>query len=317
MELIKPDIFQYLDYRLYMKDNYQFLKSTLPHFSFAVWNQKSQFKSRSYLRLVMMGQRELTTQTIPKVASALELTKTQYKYFETLVQMNQAKTIPEREFLLSKIIHSAKSYQPTKVKNSYEYLSSYQTPRILSAIFLKDIECNSKTLSKYFKMDEKRVVEILKTLEKLELIYEENGRWKTLHKFVKVDDELGNIALQTFHNNLLEEAKKAILLPPKERDFRSITLSLDEEKYQQYLEDIRNFSKQILGKYQNQKGNAHRIYHLNFQCIPVSEKLISSEVDSKLEQNLDPVCNVINTQTIEEPAQELPLTDNKKIEAIL
>lgn len=55
---VKPNISDYLDYRKFMLDSYNFKKKSTKKFSYSRWAEKAGFKSRSFLRLVMLGDRK-------------------------------------------------------------------------------------------------------------------------------------------------------------------------------------------------------------------------------------------------------------------
>ncbi|MCK5023834.1 MAG: TIGR02147 family protein [Candidatus Aenigmarchaeota archaeon] len=76
-----PKISSYLDYRAFLQDLYQYKKATDGDFSFATWAKKANIKSRSFLRLVIVGKRTLTESVLPALVRSLELEKKRISIF--------------------------------------------------------------------------------------------------------------------------------------------------------------------------------------------------------------------------------------------
>ena len=89
-------IFEYLDYREFLKDYYNAKKEANPAFSLRVFSDKIGFKAKDFISRVMNGDKNLSSQSIPKVASGLRLGKHEAEFFVALVKFNQAETTDER-----------------------------------------------------------------------------------------------------------------------------------------------------------------------------------------------------------------------------
>jgi len=98
-KISRPDIYTYLDIRLFLSDIYQHLKKTKAHFSFRTFSSKAGFKSPNVLKLAIDGKRKLSVASIYKFASALYLNKSEANFFETLVLFSQSQTLKETIFI--------------------------------------------------------------------------------------------------------------------------------------------------------------------------------------------------------------------------
>ncbi len=92
----KPQIFNYLDYRLYLADTYTYYKQTTTYFSYRYFSSKAGINSSSFLKLVIEGKRGLTDETCEKFIHALRLWGKEGDFFRVLVKYNQAKTPQEK-----------------------------------------------------------------------------------------------------------------------------------------------------------------------------------------------------------------------------
>src|SRR3954468_12495896 len=105
MEKAKP-IFDYGDYRTYLRESYALLKARDPKFSFRFFSRLAGFKSSSVLKDVMDGKRNIGRHNIPKFAKALKLEKHEAYFFEHLALLNQAKTLKDRQYHAGKLLES-------------------------------------------------------------------------------------------------------------------------------------------------------------------------------------------------------------------
>ncbi len=87
-ERMRP-IYEYRDYREYLRDFYHFKKRTNPYYSYRLFSMKAGFKAPNLLKLVMDGQRNLTRQSVVKFAKALRLDECEAECFRAMVLRNQ------------------------------------------------------------------------------------------------------------------------------------------------------------------------------------------------------------------------------------
>lgn len=278
-----PQIYDFLEYREFMKATYNYNKASEAQFSFAKWAEKGNFKSRSFLRLVMLGKRNLTSDSLPRVLDVLALNKTQSHYFSLLVQYNQATSYQSREFFFKKLIQIRGTKESKLVQNTYHYLANFQTPRVQLLLNRKSIKKDVKSLSQFLNLSEAKIETILENLKNLDLAEEINGEWQAKETIIDVNEDYGNLALQSFHKKSLEEALAAIEMDPKKRTFNAAILSLDEDSFMSIKKDMHEFLGLLIEKYKNEKPKTEKVYQININLIPVSEDLIHSEQKQKNE----------------------------------
>ena len=99
------DIFQFTHFRKYL-DEYQAARvQTDPEFTRAgVCALLGLPKTRSYYNDIVKG-KKLTARMIPKFVEVLGLNKKEAKYFETMVNFDQAKTTTERNAFFDELIN--------------------------------------------------------------------------------------------------------------------------------------------------------------------------------------------------------------------
>lgn len=102
MRLLKS-VHEYLDYREFLRDYYDFRKHGDPSFSFRRSSELAGIQSPNYLKLVMDGHRHLTVENIHRFARAMRLPRDDAQYFETLVHLGQVDEPEARGFYESRL----------------------------------------------------------------------------------------------------------------------------------------------------------------------------------------------------------------------
>lgn len=88
-KLIRPEIFDYLDARQYLNDLYSYRKSMEPGFSFEAWAEELGFRSRSHLRMCLIGKRKISPLFIEKLTRTRSYSKKEQSFWEALVTLKQ------------------------------------------------------------------------------------------------------------------------------------------------------------------------------------------------------------------------------------
>src|SRR6186997_2681837 len=92
-------VFEYLDYRAYLRDFYREQKAKSRAFSHRAFSRRAGLRSSNYLSLVMKGARDLSSDMAPRFAKACGLIKHEADFFCDLVAYSQAKTTEEKRRL--------------------------------------------------------------------------------------------------------------------------------------------------------------------------------------------------------------------------
>ena len=88
-------VYQYRNYRKYLRDFYHEKKRSNPYYSFRVFSMRAGFRAPNVLKLVMDGERNLTRNSVEKFIKGLSLCDGEARCFENLVLCNQGKLMGE------------------------------------------------------------------------------------------------------------------------------------------------------------------------------------------------------------------------------
>lgn len=103
-------IFDYQQYRDYLRDYYLEQKRQGTGMTYSRFSVAAGIRSPNYLKVVIDGQKNLTAENIVRFAKALGLKEHESDYFEALVHFNQSKTPMQRDFFEERLIRVRSRY---------------------------------------------------------------------------------------------------------------------------------------------------------------------------------------------------------------
>ena len=169
----RPLVYDYLDYRAFLADMYQFRKQCGVHFSYRWFSQKSGFSSPNYLQLVINGKRNLTNTSIAKIAKGFGLKRREREFFENLVFMNQADTGEEKNHYYLKMLSvTQKNNVRTLEEDQYEYFSKWYYPAVREIVGCENADITPEGIAARLEpaITAQEVRSALKLLHRLKLV---------------------------------------------------------------------------------------------------------------------------------------------------
>ncbi|MBF0432421.1 MAG: TIGR02147 family protein, partial [Fibrobacteria bacterium] len=98
-----PEVYQYFDYRKYLRDSYEAMREKNSRYSYRFIQEKTGIDP-GFLVKVFNGQKNLTEKSVPGLAKLLKLNKRQTKYFTLLILFGRAKTDSEIKHYFEKLL---------------------------------------------------------------------------------------------------------------------------------------------------------------------------------------------------------------------
>src|SRR5262245_2941178 len=96
MQILKPNIFDYLNYRKFLGDFYTINKQNDPSFSLRSFSRRAGLKSYNYLKLVSDGKRRLSESMLPEFVKGLKLNTTEEAYMRELLHLDRCEKLDEK-----------------------------------------------------------------------------------------------------------------------------------------------------------------------------------------------------------------------------
>lgn len=273
---MKTTVFNYENYRTYLSDWFTEKKTVCKTFSYASFAVKAGFSDRGFINNVIHGRRDLTKESLIKIAVAIGLSKAESEYFENLVFFNKSTDLRERNFFYDKM-RSVKTlgkaaWEATRIRDEqYEFYATWYHCVIRSLIDMYPFKNDFKWLARSVYppitvQDAKKSVELLEHLGLIER--KSNGNYVVVNKIITTGNEIKNLAVQNFHKMAADKAKMAIeILPAGKRNITGLTMGISEKTYHQICDEIQIFRTKIMAIVENDE-DADRTYQLNFHLFP-------------------------------------------------
>jgi uncharacterized protein (TIGR02147 family) len=276
------NIFEYDNYRLFLRDLYESEKARRPGFSFRFFSKQAGFSSPNFLKLVIDGKRNLSVDSIVRFAKALKLNKEESAFFRALVLFNQAATAEERGLWAEEIL-SFRLYRKLHPLHEaqYAYYARWYNVAIRELMGLKsfqsDPEWIAHTLDPPIGVQQAR--EAIDALIELGLAHREaDGKLGRKDTVLTTGDEVSSSSLMQFHQQMLQKAGEALdRVPGDKRDISAVTVSVSEAKAREIKALIQKTRKEILAIADSDRS-PEQVMQVCIQFFPLSK---SSERDSK------------------------------------
>jgi uncharacterized protein (TIGR02147 family) len=275
LEEPRPEVFAYLDYRVFLSDTYAVGRRR--GISYRWLARRAGIRSPSFLKHVIDGKRSLATATAVRVAKAFGLTGEAVDYFAALVLFNQATEASEERAAYARIrrFRRFREVQSLGVaRDAYHahwYLPAIRELAVTDA-FRDDPAWIAARLRPRISVREARAA--LATLEALGLLSRDaHGAQHATHEQVATEPRTQSIHLATYHRAMMERASAAIdECPREERDLSSITLAVDPTGLEALRRRIQDIRADLLDEFDAGERGV-QVVQVNFQLFPLSERV--------------------------------------------
>lgn len=278
----RPQVFNYINYRSFLKDTYLYKKSNNPSYSENAFIYAAGFgkNSRGYLGLVIKNKRNLTAKSIMGFADAMDLDAEESIFFENMVHFNQAENEKEKVMFFErlKIIARGKQAKPVQIlEHQYRFLNEWHLVVLAELVALTDfretpewiVNRLGKTITK------EKVIEGLKDLQSLGLITRNaEGKLVQSEPIVLFEDNSVNFKnASNLHKQFALRASNAIdSLPYEKRGAQLITLCIPKARFEELRDEMKAFTKKILEEYPLSKDQDNDVVvQLGSQLIQVTK----------------------------------------------
>jgi uncharacterized protein (TIGR02147 family) len=269
------DIFSYTDYRRFLKEACEEIRTTKPFFSYRYIAQKAGLKSVGFISWVIKGKRNMSASLTHKIGIILKLGKREAEYFDLLVSQNQAKTIEERQYYLNRLMAFRSTRTTIVERDRDQYYSQWYYSAIRELVSLIEIS------------DEKQIAQLLKPpisraeardalllLERLGMIRKtKNGAYERIDAALISGPGVDPAIIHGFQIATMRLAESALHdFPKEERDISTVTLSCNSRDLNRVRERIREMRDEIT-EIACVSENADSVFQLNTQFFPLTRQI--------------------------------------------
>jgi uncharacterized protein (TIGR02147 family) len=269
------DLFEYTDYRKYLRDYYEARRAVQKEFTHRHIAQAIGFKSTGTFAQILQGKTNMSPQTLATFIRFLGLKKDESDYFELLVLFSQSKGHTEKKRYFEKIISYPKSNLKQVDSTQYAFYEKWYYSVIREVLAFHPFKDDYRELARLLEppIATAEAQKAIKLLAELGLITRNaNGIYEKSDPVITSGYDTRSLAVNQFIIETLDLAKVALdKLPREERSLSALTLSLPEDGYALVEEKVKNFRRELLELARNCQ-NPKRVIQVNFQIFPVSRK---------------------------------------------
>ena len=265
------DIFQFTHFRKYL-DEYQAARvQTDPEFTRAgACALLGLPKTRSYYNDIVKG-KKLSGRMIPKFVEVLGLNKKEAKYFETMVNFDQAKTTTERNAFFDELIKQHPDPHHILNEDAYEYYNHWYNSVLFTALDVMDVSDDLEPIQKriFPKVSVGTLKRSLELLERIGFVRKnEDGFWKSSRDSVSSGAYNNNDLVRQYQLQCFELSKQALLADDENAsDMGTFTFSVSDDAYKEIALEIQNLKAKVRKIITQDKKEATGVHQLNIHLF--------------------------------------------------
>jgi len=268
------NIYQYSDYRLFLRDYYNEMKERAG-LTFREFAARAGINAPATLLYVIHGKRSLSARSVMQYIRALGLKKREAEYFRNLVFYNQARTATKRERFLKALMRKRRIKNVFTVESDkYEFYSQWYHSVIRELVNIVDVKDNFLRLGRMVAppISVSKTRRSIELLERLGLISkDENGIYRQTHAVIQTGPVQEHAVLQ-FQSMMLHRALESFgKLSKRDKMSSSTTFSISQKTFEHFKERIRDMRTELMDA-AAADPNPERVYQLAVTLFPVSRE---------------------------------------------
>jgi len=267
------NIFEYFDYRYFLKDFYEQEKKSKPWFSYRYISSKVNLNP-GYIVKVFQGKIHLGLKNVQAFADLMTLEEKERNYFTELVLFGRAKNQNEIEQRFERL-QSIKGIRFRTIADSKsDFFAQWHHMAVRSLLSIYPFEGkNYRALASMLspKITAKEARASVRLLEKLKMIVRgEDGIYRVTEQFISTGDHWTSAVIRNYQKKNIELSAAALEHHPKElRDISSVTMTFPIKDIDLIRERVRQFRQELLLMSQDSKSD-DAVMQLNIQLFPVA-----------------------------------------------
>ncbi|HVY46801.1 MAG TPA: TIGR02147 family protein [Minicystis sp.] len=270
-----PNVYEYLDYRAFLRDHFDASKKLNRAYSFRYFSRKAGLASSNFLKLVMQGKRNLGASTVERFAKALKLAAAEGAFFADLVALNQAESLAEKNRAFERVAANRRFRAARRLDGPlFEYLTHWYYPAIRELAGRADFDEDPRWIASQIlpSVTPEQARQALVTLEQLGLLTrDEGGKLVRGDTSLTTGHEVRAVVVPAYHRQMIERAGSAVdTVPPEERDVSALTVCIRAATLGDLKERIHRFREEMMHRCDTD-DRPERVYQLCIQLFPLSK----------------------------------------------
>lgn len=265
-------VFEYLEYRDFLKDFYEDHKRNYSYFSYRYFGKRIGVDA-SFLVKVLQKQMHLSSRTVPRLIKFLKLDDTESEYFELLVSFNKAKKNSDIKLYFEKLLSYRLPYVKTVVADEYEFFSTWYNIAVYELLTFYPFKGSVRELAQKLNppISVQEAKKALALIQRLGFVKKQkDGVYRVTSKLLTTGEKWQSIAINNFQKKMIALSGEAIdRFPKKDRDISTVTVSLSQDQLECMKEKIRVMRQELMEMAEREE-HADGVYQVNMQVFPLT-----------------------------------------------
>lgn len=266
-----PDLFNYLEYRDYLKDAYEERRRSQPYFSYRFIGNRVGMDS-SYLTRLFQKKLHLGDELVERMAATFGLDGESLEYFRILVSFNKTRIEAQARVFHDQLMRLRGVKYRVVRREQEEFFANWIHVALRSLLdyhpFDGDFAALGAALSPHVSGDE--IKESLFLLERLGLAKRTGTGYEILDNHLHSGENWDAAAIMAFQKSTLELATRSLdTVPPAHRDISTMTMNIDAQTLEDIKIMVREFQENIANLVER-SARSDRVYQMNVQIFPLS-----------------------------------------------
>ena len=271
------DIYQYDDFKLFLRDLYEREKSLDSGFSYRKFAHLAEIKNPGYLLDVIKGKRRLSENVMVKAIEIFKLKPLEEEFFRLLVKHAQCKKLDEKEVLLKQILNRRNHSNFVRLNPAQsKYYEDTNYALVIAAIEANDFRGEYKKLGSFLEppLAEGKVKKYVRELCEWGFIKQNSeGRYSVIHRFLEPPETLGSAVKRMNKEWLLQAPHALFKMTPEERHISTVILTVSTETKKKIRDKIEAFRREVFDLV-NEDKTPEEIMQLSMVYYPKSRKVL-------------------------------------------
>jgi uncharacterized protein (TIGR02147 family) len=267
----EPCIYQYLDYRAFLKDRFRWLQSRDPGYSQRRLARVAGFANPGFFNEVIQGRRKLSSAATERMGTGLCLKPSETEFLRALVAYNEADDSAEKEVALRKVEFRRNRFFFHRLdQKQSKYYLDFNYPLVRAAIEACDFRGDYQMLGDFLRppMPAANVKRYVRDLCEWGLVEQDReGRYVVTHSYLEPPEEMKDALVRLQQAWLTQSIHLLNTMPASERHASSALLTIGENTYKSILTLVEKMREEILALVRADKSS-ERVVQLNIQVFP-------------------------------------------------
>jgi uncharacterized protein (TIGR02147 family) len=274
MQTGTQSLFDYLDYREFLRDFYLEQKRKNSSYSFRFLAQKTNVDPAHIARVFQL-KRHLSDKSLAPFIQLCKFSEEERTYFDRLVAFNLARTEREAKQAFETLISLSSVKSHTLRPDQYAYYTHWYFTAVRALISMRPFKVHdagaiAKMLSPPISLRQAR--DAVNLLLKLGLVNKgDDGTLQCCDTHVTTGPTWRSFAAKTFQAETIRLAAESLDAHPKElRDISTVTVGIKRERMEEMRQKIADFRKSIM-HLAEEDLEPDDIFQLNIQLFPLTD----------------------------------------------